>query len=149
MNVTQVAWTDAEKAVVKEGRKKGVSASRIAAKLPGRTRNAVVALAHREGYDTPMPTRNPAGRKAQANRPLSVSPAASRPLPPPLPPPPPLVASQMRSVPLEDLLASECRFPVGGTGPRHLFCGAPAEKDSAWCAHHRERVYRRERDAAA
>jgi len=142
---TTTDWTMAEKAVVKEGRRRGLSARAIATKLPGRTRNAVVALAHREGYDTPVPARfgGKGVRKNQGNQLVSLSPVLSKPLPPP--PPPPAIEG-MRAVRLEDLEAQECRFPVGEEKSIQLFCGAPGHP---WCAHHRAIVYRKDREEAA
>lgn len=139
----QTPWTEEEKAVVKAGRKKGMAASAIASQLPGRTRNSVVALAHREGYDTPVPAgwtnvRHHGHRKVAAGNPdvLVVKEAPKvQPLPPPLPP-----APDALNLPLEELGRKACHYVVSAPGEPYRYCGAPGHP---WCEHHRARVYRK------
>lgn len=46
-------WTDEETDIARNGWERGSTAASIAGKLPGRTRNAVIGLAHRHGWVHP------------------------------------------------------------------------------------------------
>jgi hypothetical protein len=61
--------------------------------------------------------------------------AKSKPLPPPSARA--ALAPDMRRVPLVDLNANECRWPVAEDAEgRHLFCGAGTQPEKSWCPYH-------------
>lgn len=123
----------------------GLSASQIAARLGGVSRNGVIGKAHRIGlakhalaYDHDQP-RVPKERPERIIRPKTVKPA-----PPPKPvnvaPPAP---QPVFSVPkpkafmktLLQLECDECKWPMNDGGP-FLFCGHPQHPGGPWCEYH-------------
>jgi hypothetical protein len=56
----------------------------------------------------------------------------------PLPPPSEQAAHApaMRRVPLVELKANECRWPVAEEAGQHLFCGAGTQFEKSWCPYH-------------
>ncbi|WP_287994214.1 GcrA family cell cycle regulator [Acidiphilium sp.] len=146
-----VPWTAAEKDIVKQGWANGLSFSRIAARLKGRSRSAVCGLVQREGWNAlrpstpqratevkiskrPPPARETGPRRVLRSPDRQVAVAALKP-PAAAPPAPPPEALNLR---LEDLGPGQCRYPVAGERPPYLFCGAPAQ--GSWCAHHKHRI---------
>jgi GcrA cell cycle regulator len=140
-------WTDTRVERLKAFWADGLSASEIADRLGEVTRNAVIGKVHRLGL---------AGRKTTSRKPLPrrTSPRRNRPgrverrLPPApfmwpaaeLPAPPSPVAALM--LPLRQLRADQCRWPVGD--PRQAgfgFCGCQKAPGVPYCAHHAAIAY--------
>lgn len=114
--------------------------------LPGRSRNAIVGLAHRMGWGATRTLAKPLALPlAGARKGTLREPSAPRPLPPmpilpvlrPEPPPAPPVAG---GVLLDDLKSTHCRWPSGNEPP-YVFCGATPKGLSPYCAHHHGMAY--------
>jgi len=113
-------WTSERVETLRQLWGQGQTASQIAARLGGTTRNAVIGKAHRLG--------------------LSIKQA-----PPPVeePPPPVIVA------PPPAPNSRGCQWPVGDPKqPDFHFCGQPSEIGRPYCAAHCAIAYHRRTDAA-
>lgn len=145
-------WTEERTALLKTLWLQGQTASQIAERLGGVTRNAVIGKAHRLGLSSrPSPIR-----QRPAGRPTTVPPAAplSRALQPTenakpaeaLPPAPPAKAPTAKVTPG----SRGCMWPMGDPKqPGFHFCGAPAEPGRPYCASHCAVAYHKKTDAAA
>lgn len=99
----------------------------------GKSKNAVVGKAHREGWHNPDPAKG--GTKIGDKRPRQPrlwrgyvsAPVIEQPAELPLP-------ADFLGLPLESLAPNQCRYP-SGDGP-YLFCGQPTEIDASYCRHH-------------
>lgn len=150
-NEGSLGWTDEREATLRRLWKDGLSAGKIAEKMPGFTRNAVIGKISRLGLTRSPIAQKESSRLAHKNRnaakppkpkapnpkPIRVAEDASRiyaqPAPVPLPKEPP-VKIEPRMVPLVDLKGSECKWPIGN-GP-FLFCGLPRHGERPYCAEH-------------
>lgn len=121
--MASVTWTDDRIETLKSLWAEGLSASQIAARLGGVTRNAVIGKAHRLGLKS-----RPSPVKAEAPKP------AKRAAPKP---PQPKVETDERRVTLLDLTERMCKWPIGHPGdPDFHFCGKPSEAGLPYCAPH-------------
>jgi GcrA cell cycle regulator len=149
-------WTDERTNLLRTLWLQGQTASQIAERLGGVTRNAVIGKAHRLGLSSrPSPIRQrPAGRPAHQPAPPSaprspiIEPAApavaAAPLPQPVPAPAPTRTAKAAPG------SRACMWPVGDPKqPGFHFCGAPAEPSRPYCAQHCSVAYHRKADAAA
>lgn len=116
-------WTEERTEQLRHLWLQGNTASQIAARLGGITRNAVIGKAHRLGLSSrPSPIRPPIE-------------AAPRPAAPPTP-----VPAGGRG----------CSWPMGDPKqPGFHFCGAQAEPGRPYCAAHCAMAYHRKADVAA
>ena len=126
--------------------KEGLSAQEIADRFPGRTRNAVIGVIHRNGFyrarteRKPKPLTRAPGLRAVAPspssppRPVRKNPKAQK----PRPAAPPLRAVDTPTYDVLELGKDMCRFPVTADKP-HRFCGAPTD-GGPYCAHHAQIV---------
>lgn len=148
-------WTEERTALLKTLWLQGQTASQIAERLGGVTRNAVIGKAHRLGLSSrPSPIRQrPTHRTAPQH-----GPAVSAPRPQAAEPAKPPVAAapvpQMASAPARTAKAAPgsraCMWPVGDPKqPGFHFCGAPAEPSRPYCTEHCSVAYHRKADAAA
>lgn len=146
-----VSWTDARVEILTVLWRDGLSASQIASRLGGVTRNAVIGKLHRLGVagrgapSTPRTMRPPrqAAHRCVVQRPTRTPGTVGRPLlvsggtmPSPVIEGPPLVAD------LALLGAHACRWPIGD--PRSSafgFCGRTCQRDP-YCVDHACRAYR-------
>jgi GcrA cell cycle regulator len=141
-------WTDARTERLKALWADGRPASEIASLLGEVTRNAVIGKVHRLGLAGRKTTsRKPAPRRTSPRRAKSgrVEPRLPatrivRPAAPLQPPPPPPAAALM--LPLRQLRAGQCRWPIGdpleaGFG----FCGCRKAPGVPYCAHHAAIAY--------
>jgi GcrA cell cycle regulator len=141
----------------------GLTAREIAAAL-GVSRNAIIGLAHRQGFVAKAKVGQARAKygsmvgrprqhmaKAQARQ-LKPKP---RVLPKVLPPrekpvrlerPRPLPAPAAIPTPILELTASSCRWPLWDAGPPYLFCGHPRLEPQVYCAVHCRVAYRGYRD---
>lgn len=159
-----MAWSDADKQLVADKLMEGLTASQIAAFLPGRTRNAVIGMVSRDkmlkaiGFTRKSGQNHGCGKYQQRgekpkrrNLPRAASarirnlgvvfklPEPKVPVIPvaPIRPGQPQIAGQ----PLSMLAPRRCRFAVNEAARHepHLFCGLPA--DGMYCEHHRRLAY--------
>ncbi len=150
-------WTDERTNLLKTLWLQGQTASQIAERLGGVTRNAVIGKAHRLGLSSrPSPIRQrpasrPAAHAAAMGTPRGGVEAAkpsvaAAPLPAAAPPPPAPTRTAKAAAPG----SRACMWPVGDPKqPGFHFCGAPAEPSRPYCAQHCSVAYHRKADAAA
>ena len=126
----------------------GRSASEIAALLGEVTRNAVIGKVHRLGLAgrkttsrQPAPRRTSPRRNGSGRAGLRQAPARFvRPASPLPPAPPPPVAALM--LPLRQLRADQCRWPIGDPKEDGFgFCGCQKAPGVPYCGHHAAIAY--------
>jgi len=153
-----MAWTDDRVELLKKLWAEGLSASQIAGRLGGVTRNAVIGKVHRLGLSgratssrssAPRPRRNHAPRQHRAPS-LTFGTRGNVALKPsyeaeyePAPAP---VAELV--IPLEErasiltLKESMCRWPIGDPGSADFFfCGGDTVNELPYCAYHARVAY--------
>jgi len=163
-----MSWTDERVELLKKLWSEGLSASQIAGRLGGVTRNAVIGKVHRLGLSGRATTsrvkshrprkRNPNAikRPARARFPTAGNPAVRE------------LYSGERYIPaveeidipeaqrktIQSLEACSCRWPVGDPQtPDFYFCGGKAVPGLPYCEHHARRAFqapapkRRERES--
>jgi GcrA cell cycle regulator len=124
-------WTEEREAVVRKLWAKGWSASEIASELGGTTRNAVIGKVSRLKLG-PHATQG-AWTRVRIARPEPVRFRAGGPWEP-LP--------GQTPVPLLDVTAGMCRWPLGVPGTASFgFCGCEAKQGSPYCPAHHARAY--------
>lgn len=139
-------WTDAENAQLRDLWSKGVTAGQ-AAKIMGRSRNAIIGRAHRMRLAS---RRDPSYKKPRATRKEPRVKLVRRVCAKPVddginaakkrfeiaPCQPPFMVGIM------DISDAKCRFPIGHPkGPGFGFCGHPTISDSPYCAGHHALCY--------
>ncbi|MGE0718831.1 MAG: GcrA family cell cycle regulator [Alphaproteobacteria bacterium] len=164
-------WTDERISELKRLWSEGFSASQIAERLGGITRNAVIGKAHRLHLPSrPSPIQRQMGeRRLRARSPLRQAPirpaapapeAVRAPIIPAAPivrpaaaaPPPP---KALRGGPIDyssalTLTDRHCHWPIGHPNEAGFhFCGAPAASGRPYCSAHCQVAYRKTDDAAA
>jgi GcrA cell cycle regulator len=124
-----MAWTDERVEQLKQLWAEGLSASQIAGRIGGVTRNAVIGKVHRLGL---------AGRATPtAPRPKSVRPSPAEPV------------SRVTPLSLESLChgvdrptvssigGQQCKWPIGDPAAEDFhFCGQPTTSSKPYCAYH-------------
>lgn len=136
-------WSDERVEKLRNLWNDGLSASQIAARLGGVSRNGVIGKAHRIGlakrkfaYDPAKPRP----RREHAERVIRPKKVKLAPPPPPvevahaapavgLPKPKPFMKT------LLELQCDECKWPVNDGGP-YLFCGHQRHAGGAYCEYH-------------
>lgn len=147
-----MSWTEDRVAELKKLWNQGLSASQIAARMPGATRNAVLSKIHRLGCairgDAPRKT-SPRQYQRRAlptvQRPPRPKPAAAVLASTPEPYVEPheeldIPIAERKS--LFDLTETSCRWPIGD--PRHAdfhFCNRTKVAGLPYCEHHARRAY--------
>lgn len=144
-------WTEERTNTLKTLWLQGQTASQIAERLGGVTRNAVIGKAHRLGLSSrPSPIRQrPAGRPA-APAPAAPLSRALLPTEPAKPqtilPPPVAPTAKTKAAPG----SRACMWPMGDPKqPGFHFCNAPAEPSRPYCSSHCSIAYHKRTDAAA
>ncbi len=141
-------WTDTRTERLKQLLADGHSASGIAALLGEVTRNAVIGKVHRLGLAgrkttsrQPVPRRTSSRRDSSGRVELRQAPARfARPASPLPPAPPPPVAALM--LPLRQLRADQCRWPIGDPKEAGFgFCGCQKAPGIPYCGHHAAIAY--------
>lgn len=150
------AWTDARAVLLQKLWSEGMSASVIAQRLGGVSRNAVIGKVHRMGLPGRAPTQKQRWAKpprrvrrravsyvtqsephARQRSILDMLPTSPLPLP---------SASDVARLTLDQLedrsTITQCRWPVGDPRqPGFGFCGCPAHTGLPYCADHARRAY--------
>lgn len=125
-------WTDEERQLLRDRwdtrRPRNAQARALAPLFDGRSAGAVARQASVIGLRSGAPPATITGpapplRNAEPAKAASIPPA--------------VVLPGSRAVPLADLSAHECRYPVSTTTP-HRFCGLPATPGAPYCAKHRQ-----------
>lgn len=152
-------WTDERINLLKQLWGQGLTASQIAERLGGVSRNAVIGKAHRLGLSSrpspirggvtpgPRPARKPRsapGSRTAASASGTETGTAAAPAPTPAPAPKPAprrVASGGTKA---------CMWPLGDPKEQNFhFCEAPAEPGRPYCAEHCSQAYQRRSEEAA
>lgn len=148
--MTDAGWTDERTEHLKEMHATGLSASHMAARLGGITRNAVCGKVHRLG----LPGRPRSGRLTgtprmpRARRPYARKAAPAERAPPSyveLEPEPELIESAIplgQRCSLLELNDSKCRWPIGDVGTSDFFfCGGSPVEGLPYCRYHSRVAY--------
>lgn len=140
-------WSDERVQKLRDLWNDGLSASQIAARLGGVSRNGVIGKAHRIGLGTHSLAHAPDKPRLQKQKPEQfVRPKKVNVTPPPppkpvkvAPPAPQPVITVQKPKPfmttLLDLQCDECKWPMNDGGP-FLFCGHPQHAGGAYCEYH-------------
>lgn len=142
-------WTDEAREKISQPWIEGQSASMIAERMGGVTRNSIIGLVHRMGLKRAVPE---ASMKRQTMRKLVGRPKAppkviitpTRVFMKPSPPKPlaPVVVEEgALSRPWETRQRGECAFPLDGPGGDVWSCCAPVDGESIYCGAHHKRCY--------
>ena len=136
------AWTDARVERLKKLWGEGLSASQIAGRLGGVTRNAVISKVHRLGLSgrtttqprTRITSKKP--RKAQPPKPPPQPPESA--LEPDLPPERvEIVVPEAERVGVAGVKRDQCRWPIGDPlQPGFHFCHHTKTPGSSYCPYH-------------
>lgn len=158
-----MAWTDERVEELKKLWAEGHSASQIAARMGGVTRNAVIGKVHRLGLS---------GRAAPAKpKAVAIEPEKAVPLAEPSPPRrerapartvlrdlPPITDIGSSRLTVSNIGGDECKWPIGDPASEDFhFCGQSASGGKPYCAYHAQLAFqpsttrreRKERSVAA
>lgn len=161
-----MAWTEDRVDTLKKLWAEGLSASQIATRLGGVTRNAVIGKVHRLGLSgrvTPSrasrprpskprqpshPSRINSHRTAGATALKTETAAEKRPMPEPVPSPLREVeTSSGERATILTLSDKTCRWPVGDpSGNDFHFCGRNPSVNKPYCEHHCQMAYQPAQD---
>jgi GcrA cell cycle regulator len=153
-----MAWNDERVELLKKLWAEGLSASQIAGRLGGVTRNAVIGKVHRLGLSgraTSSRSTSPRPRRANLPRPhrapsilfgtrgnVALKPvyeAELEPLPAPVAE---LVIPPSERASILTLKEAMCRWPIGDPGePEFHFCGRKSLGGMPYCEHHARMAY--------
>ena len=156
-----MAWTDDRVELLKQLWAEGLSASQIASKMGGVTRNAVIGKVHRLGLSgRATPAKPQTGRSPSANQPRALArksfqvaePEAVKPV---IPEPEflePLVLDSGDNATVSTLNGNMCKWPIGDPSSDEFhFCGQSTAKSKSYCAYHAHMAFqpsqKRERQA--
>ena len=135
-------WTEERTAALTRLWDEGLSASQIAARLGGITRNGVIGKVHRMG----LPRRAPSTPRRA--RPSAMQPVQKKPAPKPvskvdLKPAPSL------GLTILEIGFRQCRYATHEDAGEHRFCGHKTAEGSSYCPAHKAVTVSRERTDAA
>ena len=144
-----MAWTDDRVAILSKLWAEGLSASQIAAKLGGVTRNAVIGKVHRLGLSgrakPKRKTAKPAPRMARPARKRVPAKRRAAPRPAPAPAPVPLQAKPLPNGEFATILTITehlCKWPLGDPSSSDFrFCGRSTDKGEPYCKAHAQLAY--------
>ncbi len=149
-----MAWTDERVEQLKTLWAEGLSASQIATRMGGVTRNAVIGKVHRLGLSgraTPAkPQRgrvNSAGLAAQVDSGTSPlggvkAPEKLRPIAPEPDFAEPLILSSGDKTTVPTLKNNMCKWPIGDPSSEEFhFCGQSASSGKSYCAYHAQLAF--------
>ncbi len=144
-----MAWTDERVDMLKKLWSEGLSASQIAGKMGGVTRNAVIGKVHRLGLSgraTPArPSRGRAPEQRKVEPTISAAPKASTFRPTPEAKPiisapevsQPLVLDTGDKTTIATLNRNMCKWPIGDPAKDDFhFCGQPSQTNKPYCGYH-------------
>ena len=140
------SWTEDRVEILTKLWAEGLSASQIATKLGGVTRNAVIGKVHRLGLSgRAKPSRPSTARTRKASKPrarvVSKPRAPRMPSQPPAPPPPPpLEAKPMANGEYATIMTIRdhmCKWPIGDPASSDFrFCGRKIKDNEPYCEAH-------------
>jgi len=142
-----MAWTEDRVEILTKLWAEGLSASQIAKKLGGVTRNAVIGKVHRLGLSgraTPSRPRKATSKSSTPRARKTSAPSAPR-TPRPIvaaatPPPPPLEAKPLPTGEYATILTIRdhmCKWPIGDPSSSEFrFCGRRVKESEPYCEAH-------------
>lgn len=137
--MTSLPWTPERVTALRDMHAAGLTASQIASRLGGTTRNAVLAKQWRLAL-----TRTPAERAAAKGRHrISVVPPKAAPrrhVPEQSAPLQDHIVEEPATVHLLDAEPDQCRF-IPGAGPQGMCCGKKTAPGLSYCPHHAQICY--------
>ncbi len=147
-----MAWTEDRVETLSKLWAEGLSASQIATKLGGVTRNAVIGKVHRLGLSGRAKPSNPSKatkRRAAARARTPRAPSAPRiprvaaAAPPPLPPIEALPMANGEFATILTITDHMCKWPIGDPSTSEFrFCGRKTpDKDEPYCTAHSRAAY--------
>jgi GcrA cell cycle regulator len=134
-------WTEERIEALRALWMQGLTASQIAERLGGVSRNAVIGKAHRLGLSArPSPIkREPGAKPVPMPRPARVAPPQHHAEPAPMPAAPPAPQPQLSAKAPGAAPAGGskgCMWPIGDPKQAGFhFCGAPSEAGRPYCTH--------------
>jgi len=138
-----MAWTDERVEELKKLWAEGHSASQIAARMGGVTRNAVIGKVHRLGLSGRAAPAKPksvvADKRPISSTPSSGSPTSAprKPLRPVLRDLPPITDIGLDKATVSSIGSSQCKWPIGDPASDDFhFCGQPTTGGKPYCAYH-------------
>ncbi len=152
-----MAWTDDRVEILSKLWAEGLSASQIATKLGGVTRNAVIGKVHRLGLSGRVKpkrkTKAPAARTTVTARKRPQVKRRTTARPAPTPPPIPLKAKPLPNGEFATILTITehlCKWPLGDpTSSDFRFCGRGTDKGEPYCKSHAQLAYQPSRRRVA
>jgi len=147
-----MAWTEDRVEVLTKLWAEGLSASQIATKLGGVTRNAVIGKVHRLGLSgRAKPSRPATKRTSKPSAPRTRTVARTVPKPAatprvaPIAPPPPIEAKPLPSGEYATILTIRdhmCKWPIGDPSTDDFsFCGRKTDPAAPYCDAHSSVAY--------
>lgn len=146
-----MSWTEDRVEQLKKYWAEGLSASQIANKLGGVTRNAVIGKVHRLGLSgRAAPSRPERGRSAPVRQKPSLRPTGLRDMKTPeekveAPEPvfaPPVVLQSGEKTTVATLKSGMCKWPIGDPlSDDFHFCGRPSDGNHPYCAYHTKMAF--------
>ena len=153
-----MAWTDERVELLKKYWSEGLSASQIASKMGGVTRNAVIGKVHRLGLSGRATPTAPV-RGCSSDRPVEADIAVATPEYEPYLSEPEFIAPATLNsgdlTTVATLQRNMCKWPIGDPATDEFhFCGRPTGVGVSYCAYHARMAYqpsmrRSEREAEA
>ncbi len=144
-----MAWTEERVEMLKKLWAEGLSASQIAGKMGGVTRNAVIGKVHRLGLSgRATPAKPSTGRASAPRRVETASPTVEKPqVYRAEPEAKPIISAPEVSQPLvldtgdkttvATLNRNMCKWPIGDPAKDDFhFCGQPSQSGKPYCAYH-------------
>ncbi len=144
-----MAWTEERVEELKKLWSEGHSASQIAARMGGVTRNAVIGKVHRLGLSGRAAPAKPKAVTVE-REPVVQAAAPSQPAPEREPAP---VRSVLRDLPpisdinagrltVSNIGSSDCKWPIGDPASDDFhFCGQPSTGGKPYCAYHAQLAF--------
>lgn len=145
-----MAWTDERVEMLKKLWSEGLSASQIAGKMGGVTRNAVIGKVHRLGLSGRATPAKPLRGRANDKTSIKAAPEAPSPAPfsapsaekeivPTAPVIRPAILDSGDLTTVATLNRNMCKWPIGDPAKDDFhFCGQPASQGKPYCNHHAE-----------
>ncbi len=146
-----MAWTDDRVEMLKKLWAEGLSASQIAGKMGGVTRNAVIGKVHRLGLSGRATPAKPSRGRAPDKRVEPVVAAKPKPFTPE-PEAKPIIRAPEVSQPVvldsgdlttvATLNRNMCKWPIGDPAKDDFhFCGQPSEVNKPYCTYHAQLAF--------
>lgn len=137
-----MAWTEERVEELKKLWGEGHSASQIAARMGGVTRNAVIGKVHRLGLSGRAAPAKPKAVHAEEPREVKAEAAPKRPVRTVLRDLPPITDLGSDRLTVSTIGTDECKWPIGDPASEEFhFCGQSASGGKPYCAYHAQLAF--------